>query len=299
MPLGRRSTADDALVGLSLSGKTAIVTGGASGIGVETVRALAKAGAQVVLAVRNVGAGEAVAARLRAELPASAGALEVRPLDLGDLGSVRAFVSSWGDRPLQLLINNAGIMATPPGQTAQGFELQVGTNHLGHFALTTGLLPALTRGAPARVVTVSSDLHRQGNGARLVSALEKKPTAYTPFGAYGDSKLGNVLFTRALAKRLPAGVEAFSVHPGVIATNLTRSMHPALAWSWKVLGPLLMKSPQQGAATSVFGATAPSLSGRSGEYLANCAPKTPARDALDDTLAERVWQLSEQALATT
>jgi retinol dehydrogenase 12 len=248
-----------------------------------------------VLAVRNVQAGEALAAELRTAFP-NAGKLEVEALDLGDLTSVRAFAKKWNDagRPLHLLMNNAGIMATPQGQTAQGFELQVGTNHVGHFALTTALLPALERSAPARIVTVSSDLHRRGNGARLLKALQKQPTDYTPFGAYGDSKLGNVLFISALAKRLPKGVEAFSLHPGVIKTNLTRSMG-FQGTLFRVIGGLFMKSIPQGAATSVFAAVAPELQGKSGAYLSDCKVTEPSREGIDAALAEQVWELTSKA----
>lgn len=290
---GSKTTAQQALQGTSLTGKTAIVTGATSGIGTETARVLASAGANVVLAVRNVKAGEALAAELRST---SAGTIEVEALDLGDLTSVRAFAKKWNDagRPLHLLVNNAGIMATPQGQTAQGFELQVGTNHVGHFALTTALLPALERSAPARIVTVSSDLHRRGKGERLVKALQKQPTDYTPFGAYGDSKLGNVLFAKALARRLPPGVEAFSLHPGVIKTNLVRSM----GFQGKVfqaIGGLFMKSIPQGAATSVYAAVATDLKGKSGAYLSDCKVVDPSREGADAALAEQVWELTAKA----
>lgn len=296
--LGKKTTAEQALQGQSLAGKTAIVTGASSGIGTETARVIALAGANVTLAVRNVKAGEEVAAQLRTQLPPTAGTLSVEALDLGDLGSVRAFTARWleSGKPLHLLINNAGIMATPKGATAQGFELQVGTNHLGHFALTTALLPVLERSAPARIVTLSSALHTRGDGARLVAALEKKPTDYSPFGAYGDSKLGNVLFVKGLAKRLPKGVEAFSIHPGVINTNLSRSMGFQGA-IFRVVGGLFMKSVPQGAATSVFAATSPSLAGQSGAYLADCAVTPTSKAGEDAQLADTVWQLSEKAIA--
>ncbi|MFO0595518.1 MAG: SDR family oxidoreductase [Myxococcaceae bacterium] len=294
--LGKKTTAEQALQGQSLSGKTAVVTGASSGIGTETARVLAAAGANVVLAVRNVKAGEELVAQWKSALPANAGSLTVEALDLGDLASVRSFVARYleSGRPLHLLVNNAGIMAVPQGQTRQGFELQVGTNHVGHFALTTGLLPALEKSAPARIVTVSSDLHKSGDPERLVAALEKKPTKYTPFGAYGDSKLANILFVKALSKRLPKGVEAFSLHPGVINTNLSRSM----GWQgviFRAVGGLFMKSIPQGAATSVFAATAPELQGQSGAYLSDCHVVSPSPAGLDAALAEKVWGLTEQA----
>lgn len=291
MSLNSRTTAEEALQGQSLAGKTAIVTGATSGIGTETARVLAKAGATVVLAVRNVKAGAELAKSL-------GGNVEAMELELGDLGSVRRFTDAWlvSGRPLHLLVNNAGIMATPQGQTTQGFELQVGTNHVGHFALTKALLPVLEKSAPARIVALSSKLHERGQGARLVAALEKKPTDYSPFGAYGDSKLANVLFVKALAKRLPAGVEAFAVHPGVINTNLSRSMG-VMGSIYRAVGGLFMKSIPQGAATSVYAATAPELKGQSGAYLADCAVTKTSAEGSDAELAEKVWALSEKALA--
>lgn len=297
--LGSKTTAEQALQGQSLAGKTAIVTGATSGIGTETARVLALAGANVVFAVRNVTSGEELAAKLKASLPASAGTFSVEALDLGDLTSVRAFVKKWleSGRPIHLLVNNAGIMATPQGTTPQGFELQVGTNHIGHFVLTTGLLPALEKAeGGARIVSVSSDLHRRGSAERLVTALQKKPTNYSPFGAYGDSKLANVLFIKALAKRLPAGVEAFALHPGVIKTNLTRSMG-FIGKVFGAVGGLFMKSIPQGAATSVFAATAPELKGKSGAYLSDCHVIEPSKEGIDAELAEQVWKLTEQAIA--
>lgn len=297
--LGKRTTAEQALRGASLAGKTAIVTGASSGLGVETVRVLAAAGANVVLAVRNVAAGEATAEGLRRALGAGAGTLRVEALDLADLGSVRAFVQRLvqAGAPVHLLVNNAGVMATPQGTTKQGLETQVGTNHVGHFVLTTGLLPLLQAGAPARIVTVSSSLHTRGRGARLLETLEADPTyaqrRYVPFDAYGDSKLANILFTQALTKRLPSGVQAFCLHPGVIPTPLSRD----LGFSgvlFRLFGGPFMKTVPQGAATSVYAATAPELEGKSGAYLADCQLATPSADARDAALAERVWAATEQ-----
>lgn len=207
--LGKHTTAVEALRGRRLDGLTAIVTGASSGLGVETARALAFAGAQVVLACRSVAAGEEVAARLRAELPDGAGELEVAALDLADLRSVRAFIDRFlaSERRLDLLINNAGVMARPLTLTAQGIESQLGINHLGHFALTVGLLPAL--GPSGRVVTVASSVHTRGKGSNVLETLTAaRPFAtrrYSPYGSYDDSKLANVLFTRGLARRLAPG----------------------------------------------------------------------------------------------
>lgn len=297
--LGSRTTAQEALQGQSLAGKQAIVTGASSGLGIETTRVLALAGADVVMAVRNVKMGEEVATTLRASLPAGSGKLEVRALDLSDLATVRSFCEAWlrEGRALHLLINNAGVMATPQSKTAQGFELQLGTNHLGHFALTTALLPALERSAPARVVVVSSGLHTRGKPQRLLATLEGKEVGYSPYGAYGDSKLANILFVKALAKRLPPGVEAFSLHPGVIPTQLSRTMG-AMGAVFRTVGRLFLKTVEQGAATSIFAATAPQLSGQSGAYLSDCRVAQPMAAALDPTLIDQVWAQSERAIRT-
>jgi NAD(P)-dependent dehydrogenase (short-subunit alcohol dehydrogenase family) len=301
--LGPKSTAEDALRNHDLRGKTAVVTGAASGIGAETARVLARAGAEVVMAVRNVPAGQHVAARLRRDLGGQGGKLDVQALDLADLASVAAFVAAFraSGRPLHLLVENAGIMGLPrPGQTAQGFELQVGTNHLGHVALAAGLLPVLAASAPARLVVVASNAHRRADPARLLASLAGEPIDYSPMGVYGDSKLANILFASGLAPRLPAGVAVFSLHPGVIGTPLARKM----GWRGLVfigfasgVGRLFMKSVAQGAATTIYAATAPELTGHSGAYLRDCHLAMPRAPAVDPTLIDEVWRRSEAALA--
>lgn len=300
LALTRRSTAEQALRARSLRGKRALVTGATSGLGAETARVLALAGAHVVLAVRDVVAGAALAERLTSKLPGNAGALSVARLDLADLSSIRAFVEQLGAEPLDLLINNAGVMATPLSLTAQGIEMQLGTNHVGHFALTSGLLPALAKSASARVVTVSSALHKRGRGSRLLETLESDPSferrRYLPFEAYGDAKLANVLFSKALARRV-TGLVSVSLHPGVIPTNLTRSLGFAGA-AFRLLGSPFMKSVEQGAATTICGATAPELEAASGAYLSDCAIATPSREAADTELGERVWAATERAIAS-
>lgn len=250
--LGKHTTAEQALRGQDLRGKHAIVTGANSGLGTETARVLALAGADVTLACRSVEAGEKVAQELRAALPKDSGALPVAQLDLADPGSICAFVSGYlaAGTPLDLLINNAGIMATPPGVTSLGIEQQMGTNHLGHFLLTTLLKERLEKSAAARVVTVSSALHTRGKKESVLATLDSDPKyasrKYVPFNAYGDSKLANILFTKALARRLPASAMAVCLHPGVIPTNLTRSMGFGGA-VFRAVGKLFMKSVPQGA----------------------------------------------------
>jgi NAD(P)-dependent dehydrogenase (short-subunit alcohol dehydrogenase family) len=296
--LGKRSTAEEALQGQSLKGKKAIVTGASSGLGVETTRVLARAGADVTMAVRNVAAGEKVKAQLAAGLPDGSGSLDVKALDLSDLSSVRAFAAASGEGPLDLLVNNAGIMGPPLTLTAQGFESQMGTNHLGHFLLTMLLEKRLAHAPGARVVNVSSGLHRRGTGASVIATLDSdrafQQRTYKPLAQYGDSKLANVLFTRGLSKRLPANVMAFSLHPGVIPTNLTRTTPGGSIF--RAVGKLFFKSVAQGAATTIYAAVAPELAGQSGSYLSDCAVAKPLHEALDDTLIERTWSLSQKAV---
>jgi len=298
--LGRHSTAVQALRGQRLEGLTAVVTGASSGLGVETARALAFAGADVVLACRSVASGEQVAAKLRAELPQDAGRLEVAALDLADLDSVHAFIEGFlaSGRRLDLLINNAGVMARPLTLTAQGIESQLATNHLGHFALTRGLLPVLS--AKARVVTVASSVHTRGKAKNVLETLTTdrafRARRYSRYGSYDDSKLANVLFTRGLARRLAPGQSAYSVHPGVIGTNLARSMG-VMGKVFAFFLKLFSKSAAQGAATSVFAATAPELAGQSGTYLVNCAVASSSTEGQDPEIAERLWDASEQLVA--
>jgi NAD(P)-dependent dehydrogenase (short-subunit alcohol dehydrogenase family) len=300
--LGPSSTAQEALGGVSLAGKVAIVTGANSGIGTETARVLALGGAHVVMGCRSVAAGEQVAGALRAGLPAGAGSLEVQALDLADLASVRAFAERYlaSGRPLHILVNNAGVMATPLGKTTQGFELQAGTNHVGHFLLTVLLRPRLEASAPARIVNVSSSFHTRGKAERLLETLEGDPgytrRKYDRFDSYRDSKLANVLFTRQLAKVLPPSVEAFSIHPGIIPTNLMRSMG-VLGSVARAVGRAFMKTIPQGAATSIYAATAPDLAGKSGAYLADYAIAQSSEDGRNDAMAARLWTVSEKLVA--
>jgi NAD(P)-dependent dehydrogenase (short-subunit alcohol dehydrogenase family) len=271
-----------------LYGRTAVVTGASSGLGADTARALAGAGARVVLAVRDPAKGRAVADRIDGET-------EVRALDLGDLASVRAFAGAWTE-PLDLLVNNAGIMAVPQGRTADGFELQIGTNHLGHFALTNLLLPHIG----GRVVTVSSGLARRG---RIdLDDLNWERRSYRPWQAYSQSKLANLLFTLELQRRLDAAgseVLALSAHPGVAATGLARSMS-RLQSGLISLGIRLVgqREPEYGALPTLYAATQdlPGGSyvgpgGRSGERPRVEQPVAAGRDP---EVARRLWDLSEK-----
>ncbi|SCX56925.1 NADP-dependent 3-hydroxy acid dehydrogenase YdfG [Klenkia marina] len=279
----------------SQAGRTAVVTGANSGLGLATARALASAGAHVVLAVRDVGRGSAAASSI-------SGDVEVRRLDLADLSSVREFADAWtGD--LDLLVNNAGIMMVPAGRTADGFELQFGTNHLGHFALTNLLLPHVTD----RVVTVSSGLHRSGTIVLDDLNWERRP--YSDTGAYGASKLANLLFALELQRRLTAAgstVRSMAAHPGYAATNLQSHTGNRLKDAvMKVSNRFVAQSDADGALPTLFAATADlpggSYAGPSGFQEMRGAPTLVGRSraASDVQLAKDLWTASERLTGIT
>lgn len=279
-----------------LTGRTYVVTGANSGLGLETAKKLTAAGGHVVLAVRSVAKGEAAAAALTGP-----GTWEVRELDLGDLASVRAFAAAW-DAPITTLVNNAGIMMVAEGRTVDGFELQFGTNHLGHFALTNLLLPHITD----RVVSVSSGLHNgpQVNFDNLDLAGEYKPTR-----AYQQSKLANLLFTAELQRRLTeagSSVVAHACHPGYSATNL--QTHHASALMNKVMwlgNKLIATSAEFGARPTFHAITADlppnSYIGPSGFQGLRGAPGPNPRSsqAQDSDAARRLWVISEERTGVT
>ena len=276
-----------------LTGQTVIVTGASSGIGRTAAAALANACARVVLAVRDPVKGEAAAQTMP-------GATEVRPLDLASLDSVRTFATAWQGK-IDLLINNAGVMIPPLSRTADGFELQFGTNHLGHFALTNLLLPQIT----GRVVTVSSDAHR--GGAIDFDDLNWERKRYRPWRAYGQSKLANLLFTSELQRRLTqAGspVKATAAHPGYAATNLqSHSGSRLTAFAMERIGNrLIAQDAAGGALPTLYAAVADipgdSFAGPSGPFGLGLrgAPTLVARSAAarDDAVARRLWLVSEE-----
>ncbi|RKQ86369.1 NAD(P)-dependent dehydrogenase (short-subunit alcohol dehydrogenase family) [Solirubrobacter pauli] len=293
MNFGFATTAAEAVAGIDLSGRRAIVTGGASGIGIPTSRALASAGAHVTLAVRNTDAARGLADDIGAD---------VRRLDLADLDSVDAFTRGW-DGPLHILVNNAGIMATPELELSpEGFELQFATNHLGHFALATGLHGALAAEG-ARIVSVSSRAHLRS--PVVFDDINFAFREYAPFLGYGQSKTANVLFAvGATARWARDGIFANALMPGGIATNLQRHMAPDYLDRVRESG-FQLKSPEQGAATSVYVATSPDLEGIGGRYYEDVAEAPVldrreeagvARYALDPDNAERLWALSQAAV---
>ncbi|HEV2634405.1 MAG TPA: SDR family NAD(P)-dependent oxidoreductase [Actinocrinis sp.] len=311
MTFDRHSTADEVLQGRDLTGRDVIVTGGAAGLGAETARALAAAGARVLLAGRDDERGRAAADRIRDRTGNPH--VEFRTLRLDDLASVRAFAADRlaTGRPLHLLINNAGVMANPLTRTADGFESQFGVNHLGHFALTTALLPALLDAGTARVVALSSRGHRRGEVDFDDPNYERRP--YDAWQAYGQSKTANGLFAVGLTARHGAeGVTANAVMPGSVMTDLMRHMTPAdfadRGWADEDGRPRTdmpgWKTVAQGAATSVWAAVAPELDRRGGLYLDNCAVGRPwtvdgvppdgyyLPYLLDADRAEQLWELS-------
>lgn len=296
--LGKKSTAADVIATIkpNLEGKVAIVTGGNSGIGAETVKALASAKCKVILACRNVEAGKAAREDMYTRYD-----VDIEQLDLNDLASVKAFA----DRvtAVDLLVLNAGIMATKDKElTVDGFEKQIGVNHFGHAYLTRLLRAKLeargTTACPSRVVSLASTAHQMS--AKEWSAesldLDFKEIDYSPWGAYGNSKLANVLFAKGLAKRLPDTVTAVSVHPGVIRTRLWRETPAAGGIGGKLLGMFLAdKSIPQGAATTVWAAVAPDV--ERGAYLGNCAVAKKLSDqGKDEALADALWAATEARL---
>jgi NAD(P)-dependent dehydrogenase (short-subunit alcohol dehydrogenase family) len=292
---GFRSTADEVVTGIDLSGKRVIVTGGASGIGIPTAAALAGAGAEVTLAVRNTDAAMPVAR----EITGTAGGprVLVEPLDLADRSSVAAFVSRWRG-PLHVLVNNAGVMALPEQRTAEGWEMQFATNHLGHFALAAGLRRALAEARGARVVSVSSSAHQLS--PVVFDDIHFRFRMYDPMLAYGQAKTANILFAvEATARWAADGITANSLTPGAIATNLQRYR------GGMSTPPELRKTAAEGAATTVFAATSPLLEGIGGRYFVDCneaevvSQRTGdttgvAPYALDRANASRLWEVSTQ-----
>lgn len=279
------------------TGRTAVVTGGNSGIGLATAQALARAGAHVVLAVRDPRRGEAAALRVD-------GSVEVRRLDLADLSSVRAFAAAWhGD--LDLLINNAGVMNIPEARTKDGFEMQFGTNHLGHFALTNLLLPHVTD----RVVTVSSGAHRMPGSPRIHFDDLDLAGAYRPMAAYSQSKLANLLFTLELQRRLSAEgspVRALAAHPGWAATNLQghdASLLRRLAM--RAGNRFLAQDEAAGALPTLYAAVqdlpGASYTGPDGVFEMRGAPTLVGRSraASDPATARRLWTVSEELTGVT
>ena len=297
-PFGRHSTAAEVAEGIDLSGKRAIVTGAASGIGVETARALARTGAEVTLAVRNTDAG----AQTATDITATTGSqnIHVAPLDLSDRDSITKFVAAWNE-PLHILVNNAGVMALPEQHTPEGWEMQFATNYLGHFALALGLHDALAADGAARIVSVSSSGHLMSPVVFDDIHFAFRP--YDPWLAYGQSKTANILFAiGATARWFKDGITANALMPGAIATNLQRYVGGIKT------PPERQKTSEQGAATSVLLATSPLLEGIGGRYFEDCNEAAIVTNgngymsgvapyALNPDNADRLWEESLRLLA--
>lgn len=312
---GRDTTTDEVLRGMDLAGRRFLITGAASGLGRESARALAAHGASVTLLARSAERAEGAVAEVAGMVPGAD--LEAGVADLGNLESIRAFSESYlaDHAALDVLMNNAGVMACPFGRTADGFETQFGTNHLGHFLLTALLFPALRAGEQPRVVTLTSAGHSRADVDLEDPNFEH--TEYTPWVAYGQAKTANALFARELARRAgPSGLLSFSVHPGGIITDLGRHLNDDLindmvdfarrrsagSESGESLD-IHFKTVEAGAATQVWAATTPDLADHNGAYLANCGLGVLGADPgvngfmpylLDDEHAGALWELSER-----
>lgn len=288
---GYQSTAEEVTAGLDLTGKTVLVTGCSSGLGLEALRVLTLRGARVIGTARTLEkAREACAGVTGPTLPLAC--------ELAEPASVRACIEAVkqdGTR-LDAIIANAGIMALPKREQAYGYELQFFTNHMGHFLLVTGLIDRLT--AEGRVVLLSSDAHRMAPKGGIQFDNLSGDRGYRPWRNYGQSKLANLLFAKELARRFTGTRRtANAVHPGVIRTNLGRHMGRVTNAVFGAMGGLFLKTIPQGAATEVWAATHPSLAAVTGEYLADCNVATPTADARDEVLARRLWEVSERIAA--
>lgn len=301
---GWQSTTEDVLKGINLSGKTVVITGATSGIGSETARAFAAHGANVIITARSVEKAASVVEMVREKTDKT---IEVEELELASMASIRAFADRILARKVKIdyLINNAGVASCPFGKTDDGFEMQFGVNHLGHFLMTNLIAPVLADGG--RVIVLSSTGHRMSPIVFDDINYENRP--YEKHGAYGQSKTANALFAVGLNKRLSSrGIEAFSVHPGAIQTALNRHMTKEDFAIFDSMD-LQYKSLEQGAATSVFAATAPELTGKGGAFLSDCSI-APINDdekifdgvrtwAIDPEEAEKLWTVSEEMVGQT
>lgn len=277
-----------------MTGKTVIITGANSGLGKATAQELARRGARVILACRDIGSGLAAATKIRQQ--ASADLVVVRYLDLSSFGSIRSFVNTVlrNEMHIDVLINNAGVFQCPYATTKEGYELQMGVNHLGHFLLTNLLLQRLKNSQPSRIVVVTSNLYKKGN--IKVPHLVMTERGYDKKQAYANSKLANALFARELAHRLKGtGVRVYAVSPGMVYTNLGR--HRKLPWYLAVLllpfALFAVRTPDQGCQTIVDCAVNEEYEQQSGRYYRNCRPEKWDAIALDDDLALKVWTASE------
>ena len=312
---GAETTTDEVLEGVSLQGRHFMVTGASSGLGEETVRALSSAGAKVTMVARNSGKLNAAADRIRTSVPTSD--LQTGLVDLADLSSIRSYAEEYLQEaaPIDVLINNAGVMACPFMTTNDGFEMQFGTNHLGHFLLTNLLMPAILSGQNPRIINLSSAGHTHADVSLDDPNFET--SEYNAWESYGRSKSANIHFTRELVRRYGDEIRSFAVHPGVILTELGRHLTPELMEEMvervkarsessaeaKETGGLPFKSMEAGAATQGWAATTDDLEGNNGAYLGDCKVGVeggnPSENGYlsyiyNEDTAEALWSLSEQ-----
>jgi len=292
---GYGSTAEDVTEGISLAGKTIVVTGCNSGLGLETLRVLTKRGARVIGTARDLTKAQAACDSVAS---GSTGSTVAVAMELADPQSVRAAVATIraDGALLDAVICNAGIMALPKLEKAYGLDLQFFTNHIGHFMFVTGLLDRLAD--TGRVVMLSSSAHNMAPKEGIQFDNLDGSKGYTSWGNYGQSKFANLLFASELARRFTGTLKtANAVHPGVISTNLGRHMSPLARLSMKIGGPLFLKTIPQGAATQCYVAVHPDAATVSGAYFADCNEATPRKDATSRALAERLWTESEAIVA--
>jgi len=309
-PARKFPTAEAVMKGVDLTSKVALITGPTSGIGIDTAKALALAGAHVILVARSVDKLEAVKQQIEAavkaqpsESPAHACKLTCIPCDLNDLASVKACALKViaMKTPLHLLVNNAGVMAVPTRvPSKQGLEQQIAVNHFAHFLLTKLLLPVLQQSAPSRIICVSSSAHRFHSGPKWLSHPTLDTEPYNAWVAYGNAKCANILHARALHKRFSShGVSAFAVMPGGIHTGLQDNVDRYIMFKWILLTPFFFKSTSQGAGTTLTCAVSPDAPASSGEYFENCKPTqivAKLEAQLGTDAAEKCWAASEKVL---
>jgi NAD(P)-dependent dehydrogenase (short-subunit alcohol dehydrogenase family) len=291
---GYGSTAMQVVAGCDLGGRTVLVTGSSSGLGLETIRALASTGARVIATARTLDKARRAC---EAEGPPAPGGFIPLACELSEPASIRACIAAVnnGAGAVDAIVCNAGIMAPPTLRQAHGYELQFFTNHIGHFMLVTGLLDRL---APTgRVVVVASNAHRRAPDGIAFDNLSGA-RGYSPMRAYGQSKLANILFTRELARRLGNGAQtANCLHPGVIATNLMRTVPVVGRIALALAAPVMLKTAAQGAATQCYLATSPAVAAVTGAYYSDCNPAEPRPPAKDPAMAARLWTTSEEIAA--
>lgn len=278
-----------------MDGRVCVVTGANTGIGFETACGLAAQGAHVVLTVRTEEKAHEALAAIEARVPGAS--LEVALLDLGDLSNVRAVGVDIREkhRRIDVLVNNAGVILEDRRLTVDGHEMTFAINYLGHYLLTRLLAPSLIEGKPGRVINVSSEAHRVSDGLDF-DDLQWERRSYSAIGAYADSKLANLLFTRSLSRRLdPQDVTVHAVHPGAVRSRFGQDgdLGALKAWMVRLAGPL-MKTPEAGAATTLFVAQSDDGRRMTGGYFADCKVKTPTSAARDDAAAHRLWSLSAE-----